>query len=169
VETRLAHRRGILGGILIRRQPSQQTTLKENPASRRGSPTQRPTPEPGPLRPIVEPLGDGLMLGFPDGFSVLLAPAVALPAALPRPLGALPVVVPMDEPVVPIDGPVVLPVAVELPAVEPVPLCAKASVLVRASAAANPIVANFMMLFLVYFRQGSNGGAPGDVPELMRM
>jgi hypothetical protein len=105
---------------------------------------------------------------------VLLAPAAELPALLPRLLDGLPVVVPVDEPVVPIDEPVVVPVAVEPPAVEPppaepAPLWAKASVLVSASAVANPIVANLMMLFPVYFRQGSNGGAPGDVPELMQM
>lgn len=105
---------------------------------------------------------------------MLLAPAVELPAPLPRLLDGLPVVVPVDEPVVPIDEPVVVPVAVEPPAAEPpaaepAPLWAKASVLVNASAAASPIVASRMMFSLFYFRQGSNGGAPGDVPELMRM
>jgi hypothetical protein len=95
---------------------------------------------------------------FPDGFTVLLAPAVALPAELPRLLDglAVPVVVPVDEPVVPIDEPVVVPVAVEPPAVdappaEPAPLCAIASVLVSTSAVANPIVASrdLMILSLV--------------------
>jgi hypothetical protein len=93
---------------------------------------------------------------FPDGFRVLLAPAVALPAELPRLLDGLPVVVAVDEPVVPIDEPVVVPVAVEPPAVdpppaEPAPLCAMASVLVSTSAVANPIVASrdLMILSLV--------------------
>jgi hypothetical protein len=89
---------------------------------------------------------------FPEGFRVLLAPAVALPAELPRLLDGLPVVVPVDEPVVPIDEPVVVPVAVEPPAVappaEPVPLCATASVLVSASAVANPIVASLDLMTL---------------------
>jgi hypothetical protein len=108
---------------------------------------------------------------------VLLAPAAEPPALLPRLFGELPVVVPVGEPVVPIDDPVVVPVAVEPAAVEPPaePVWAMASVLVSASAVANPIVASLpvvaslMMISLVYFRQGSNGGAPGDVPELMRM
>ena len=95
---------------------------------------------------------------FPDGFRVLLAPAVALPAELPRLLDGLPVpvVVAVDEPVVPIDEPVVVPVAVEPPAVdappaEPAPLCAMANVLVSTSAVANPIVASrdLMILSLV--------------------
>jgi len=110
---------------------------------------------------------------------VLLAPAAALPALLPRLSGALPVVVPIDglvvpEPVVPIDEPVVVPVAVDPPAVEPppaepAPVCARANVLVNASAVANPIVASRMMIFLVFFRQEENGGAPTDVPVLMGM
>ena len=99
-----------------------------------------------------------MMKLFPDGFRVLLAPAVALPAELPRLLDGLPVpvVVPVDEPVVPIDEPVVVPVAVEPPAVdpppaEPAPLCAMASVLVSTSAVANPIAASrdLMILSLV--------------------
>jgi hypothetical protein len=95
---------------------------------------------------------------FPDGFTVLLAPAAALPAVLPRLLDGLPVpvVVPVDEPVVPIDEPVVPvgePVAVEPPAVdpppaEPAPLCAMASVLVSASTVANPIAASLDLIIL---------------------
>jgi hypothetical protein len=99
---------------------------------------------------------------FPDGFRVLLAPAAALPAVLPRLLDGLPVpvvvpvdepVVPIDEPVVPVGEPVVVPVAVEPPAVdpppaEPAPLCAMASVLVSASAVANPIAASLDLMIL---------------------
>jgi hypothetical protein len=79
---------------------------------------------------------------------VLFAPAAALPAPLPRLLDGLPVVVPVDDPVVPVDEPVVVPVAVDPPVLEapPVPLCAEASVLVSASAVANPIVASFMVV-----------------------
>jgi hypothetical protein len=78
---------------------------------------------------------------------VLFAPAAELPALLPRLLDGLPVVVPVDEPVVPIDEPVVVPVAVEPPPAEPVPLCAKASVLVSASAVANPILVSLMICY----------------------
>jgi hypothetical protein len=92
---------------------------------------------------------------FPDGFTVLLAPAAALPAVLPRLLDGLPVpvVVPVDEPVVPVGEPVVVPVAVEPPAVdpppaEPAPLCAMTSVLVSASAVANPIAASLDLMIL---------------------
>jgi hypothetical protein len=92
-----------------------------------------------------------LILLLPDGFNVLFAPAAALPALLPTPLLGAPVVVPVDDPVVPTDEPVVAPAA-GLPAAEPPPAapappaCAKASVLVSANAAASLIVASFMIL-----------------------
>jgi hypothetical protein len=89
----------------------------------------------------VEPLGEGLISVLPDGFRALLAPAAALPAPLDAPL-ALPVVVPAaaDPVVVPLMAvPPVLPLA------EPVPDCASANVLVRASAVASPNVASFMI------------------------
>ena len=38
-----------------------------------------PVPEPG-VGPIVDPLGDGLIAVFPDGFSPLFCAAAALPA-----------------------------------------------------------------------------------------
>ncbi len=96
----------------------------------------------------VEPLGEGLMSVLPDGFSPLLAPAAALPALLDVPLPglvpmALPVVVPVaGDPVVPL---VAAPPVLELPLAEPVPDCASAYVLVRASAVASPNAASFMI------------------------
>jgi hypothetical protein len=90
----------------------------------------------GLLGPTVDPLGDELIRLLPEGLPALLAPAVALPAlvlAEPAPAAPLmPVVVPL----------VVDPVA-EAPPVEP-PACAKAVLLAKASAAANPIVANLI-------------------------
>jgi hypothetical protein len=111
----------------------------------------RPTPEPGGGA-SVDPLGDGLIRLFPDGFKPLFAPAAALPALPFRPV---PVEVPDDVPlVVPLrDDPVVIPLVADPPAAEPpaepVPLCAKAKLLESASAAANPMLVSFMMIFLV--------------------
>jgi hypothetical protein len=85
---------------------------------------------------MVDPLGEVLIKLLPDGLRALFAPAVALPAlvfAEPPPAAPLmPVVVPLD-----LD-----PVA-EAPPVE-VPLCAKATPPVSASAVANPSVASFI-------------------------
>jgi hypothetical protein len=104
--------------------------------------------------------------------TVLLAPAAALPALLPRLLVALPVV-PIDDPVVPpIDDPVVVPVAPGLAAVppaEPAPLCASANVLVSANTPAKPIVANFMIIVLRLLATTGQRTAARDVPELMRL
>jgi hypothetical protein len=102
----------------------------------------------------VDPLGEGLIKLFPDGFRLLFAPAAALPALLLIPLLVeLPVVVPfIEEPVV---VPVAAdPLAAELPPAEP-PACAKANVLVIASTAANPIVVSFIVvsIFVVDRRQ----------------
>ena len=85
----------------------------------------------------VDPLGDGLIALFPDGFRALFAPAAALPAPLlGMPVVEVPVVVPL------MDDPVVVPVAgapvVELAPAEPVPLCASANVLASVNAAASP-------------------------------
>jgi hypothetical protein len=96
----------------------------------------------------VDPLGEVLMAGFPDGFRPLFAPAAALPALLP--VVEVPVVVPF------VDEPVVVPLAAgppaaELPPAEPAPLCANANVLVSARAAANPIVVSLMFSFLLCF------------------
>jgi hypothetical protein len=103
---------------------------------------QRPAPEPPvPDGPIVEPLGDGLIEVLPDGFSPLFCAAPALPAP---PLMPLPVVVPVDEPVV-VPGVVVAPGEVALPEAPPVlVVCAIASVLAKAKAAASPKVAFLM-------------------------
>ena len=95
----------------------------------------------------VEPLGEGLISVLPDGFSPLLAPAAALPALLLMPVPApiaLPDVVPVVED--PVDAPLVaaLP-ATELPLAAPPPDCASAQLVVKKSAAANPIFANFMI------------------------
>jgi hypothetical protein len=78
----------------------------------------------------------------PDGFNPLLCAAAALPAPLLIPL--LPVVVPVEEPVV-VLGDVVAPGEVALPVLPPVDVdCAIANVLVRASTAASPNVAFLM-------------------------
>lgn len=95
---------------------------------------------------------------FPDGLRALFAPAAALPASLLMPLVLelpveLPVVVPGVVVVPGADDPVpVLPGAdppTELvplvPPVEPVPVCAIASVLANVRAAANPSVLSFMV------------------------
>jgi hypothetical protein len=83
------------------------------------------------------------MAVVPDGFNPLLCAAAALPAWLLMPLlpTVLPVVVPVEEPVV-VPGVVVMPGEVVLPPV--VVDCASASVLVNASAAASPNVADLM-------------------------
>jgi hypothetical protein len=95
----------------------------------------------------VDPLGEVLMAGFPDGFRPLFAPAAALPALLP--VVELPVVVPFVE------EPVVVPVAADPPAAElppaaPLLLWANANVLLNAKAAANPIVTSLMFSFLSF-------------------
>jgi hypothetical protein len=88
---------------------------------------------PGAFGVNVDPLGDVLMLLLPDGFTLLLAPAVMPPA--------LPVVVELLPPV-PVAAPVPAP-----PAPAPAP-AAKARVLENASAVANTIVVTFMDRFL---------------------
>ena len=96
----------------------------------------------------VEPLGDGLILLLPDGFSPLARPAAALPASFDMPLfGApleLPVVVPLteDPAVVPVAA---APPAAEPPPAEPLPDCASAKLPVKTSAVATPNVARFMI------------------------
>jgi hypothetical protein len=84
---------------------------------------------------------------FPDGLKGLLAPAAALPALLfALPLVELPVVL-GELVVVPfMEDPVVVPLA-GVPTVEfPPPDCASATVLVSASAVANPNVASLMVI-----------------------
>jgi hypothetical protein len=96
----------------------------------------------------VDPLGEVLIRLFPDGFTLLFAPAAALPAPLPRPPFAPLVEVPVVVPAV-VDLVVVPPAAgAELPAAEPVPLCASANVLASVSAAAKPMLVNLMVCFL---------------------
>jgi hypothetical protein len=92
----------------------------------------------------VEPLGEGLILVLPDGFSPLARPAAALPASFDMPLlGAvveLPVVVPLGE------DPAAVPVAAAPPAADPPPPdCARAKPPVTVSAAAMANVASFMI------------------------
>ena len=96
----------------------------------------------------VEPLGDGLILLLPDGFSPLARPAAALPASFDMPLFGTPVELPVVVPLT--EDPVVVPVAAAPPAAEPPPVepppdCASAKVPVSASAVANPNVASFMI------------------------
>jgi hypothetical protein len=86
---------------------------------------------PGAFGVNVDPLGDVLMLLLPEGFMLLLAPAVTPPA--------LPVVVELLLAPVPVAAPV--------PAPAPAP-AAKAIVLESASAVANTIVMTFMDRFL---------------------
>lgn len=102
------------------------------------------------MGPVVDPLGELFIKELPDGLYWLLAPAAALPALLFTPgdvaLPELPVVEPFVE------EPVVVPLAADPPAAEPPPaepppLCANATVLVSASAAANPIAKSLMMIF----------------------
>ena len=85
-----------------------------------------PGVEPGPAGAIVEPLGDGLMRVFPDGFNPLFCPAAALPALLVMPVPvALPdVVPPVEDPVVGLL--VAAPPVAELPLAEPLLDCASA-------------------------------------------
>jgi hypothetical protein len=94
---------------------------------------------------MVDPLGEVLIMLFPDGLRPLLAPAVAPPAfVLPdTPAPELPAVFPLMPVVVPleVDAPE-LPVA---PPAEP-PLCAKAAVPVSNNAVANPTVASLIGL-----------------------
>ena len=75
---------------------------------------------------MVEPLGDGLMRVFPDGFNPLFCPAAALPALLVMPVPvALPdVVPPVEDPVVGLL--VAAPPVAELPLAEPPLDCASA-------------------------------------------
>lgn len=94
---------------------------------------------------------------FPDGFAPLFRAAAALPALLGTPVlevlpAALPVVVPPvgDPAVVPPAAPPVL----ELPPGE-LPDCAKAKEFVKASAAANPSVASFMIAPFLGSRNGA--------------
>jgi hypothetical protein len=99
----------------------------------------------------VDPLGEGLIRLLPDGFKLLFAPPLALPAPVVIPLfRPPPVVVPGEVPmVVPfMDEPVVVPPAAAPPA-EPVPVWAKATPLERASRAASPMLVSFMMIFLL--------------------
>ena len=97
----------------------------------------------------VEPLGEGLISVFPDGFSPLFARPQQLPALLDMPvLGFVPIALPD---VVPVAGdPVVVPLVAappvaELPLAAPPLDCASAKLLVKASAVASPNVASFMI------------------------
>jgi hypothetical protein len=79
---------------------------------------------------MVEPLGDGLIRVFPDGFNPLFCPAAALPALLVMPVPvAAPMVLPDVIPVVedPVVGLLVAaPPVAELPLAEPLLDCASA-------------------------------------------
>jgi hypothetical protein len=123
--------------------------------------------------PTVDPLGDGFIRLLPDGFSVLLAPADEPPALkFEDPVPACPVVplfidplggaaptpaVPLAPPLAPAPAP---------PA--PPPLCANATVLVSASAAASNVTFIFIPVSLSAV-VGEQTGAAADVPALTRM
>jgi hypothetical protein len=101
------------------------------------------TPEPGPVGAKVDPLGDELGASvLPEGFVGL---GVATPG-LVAPV-ALPVVVPVVEE--PVAAPLMDPAggAAPAPLVPLLLLCARASVLVSASAPANVSVTSFMVIF----------------------
>jgi hypothetical protein len=110
-------------------------------------------PEPAP-GPIVGAPGGGSNAGLPEGFWKLFAPPDMLPAPVLSPLLVeLPVVNPgvvVPGVVVPLtDDPVLVPLVADPPTPgEPVPVCASANELANVSAAANPRVTNFMMGFL---------------------
>ncbi|KRR26672.1 hypothetical protein CQ13_23025 [Bradyrhizobium retamae] len=122
-------------------QPIVRSCDKKAPPS--GAFCYRPVVEPGPVGDRVEPLGEGLMWVFPDGFAGLFRPAAALPASLLMPVVELPPV-PLPAVVPLVEDPAAPPVP-ELPPAPLPPACAKAKVFVNASATANPIVASFMI------------------------
>jgi hypothetical protein len=98
----------------------------------------RPTPEPGPDGPKVDPLGEAFGPSvFPDGLMVLLGAVVVAAPRLPElPPAPVPVVVPAplaDEPPTP-----------ELAPAEP-PACANANVLDSDSTVARAIVVIFIV------------------------
>jgi hypothetical protein len=101
-------------------------------------------PEPGPVGANVEPLGEEFGPSvLPEGLAVSLGLVTAPPAP------ELPVVRPIDEPVV--VPPVAEPPAVELPPTEPPPedpVCANANVLESAKAVASAIVVSFIVVSL---------------------
>jgi pilus assembly protein Flp/PilA len=109
----------------------------------------------GLVGPTVDPLGDEFIKLLPEGFWVLLAPALEPPALkFEDPDGACPVVVPFDidplggaapTPAVPLAPAPVVPLApAAAPAAPPPPLSARASVLDMASA--NPSVRAFIFI-----------------------
>jgi hypothetical protein len=123
---------------------NQRASIRPNvkwktPPGGRGFYLQRPD---GLLGPKFDPLGDELIMPLPEGLLVLFAPPVALPAPPDTPdpvLPLWPVVAPL---------PAVAPLEVDPPLAAPAPveppLWAKATLLVSASAAANPNVASFI-------------------------
>jgi hypothetical protein len=90
---------------------------------------------------------------FPDGLAALFRPAAALPASLLMPVvpAPLPAVVPLVDP----GAPAAAPPVPELPPAPLPPACARAKVLVNASAMANPIVASFMIAPFFVVRNGA--------------
>jgi hypothetical protein len=103
----------------------------------------RPTPEPAPDGPSVDPLGEAFGPSvFPDGLMVLLGAVVV---AAPR----LPELPPAPVPVVPLVGlpaalPLMPPAPAEPPAAPP-PACANANVLDSDSTVARAIVVIFIV------------------------
>lgn len=113
-------------------------------------------PEPGPVGVNVDPLGEPLGASvLPEGFVVVFGP-VRVPDDMPvvEPGG-------FDSELLFMDEPVVAPVAVEPPALEPAPevpalLWASANVLESANAPANAMVVSFMVISLVDDREKTN-------------
>jgi hypothetical protein len=108
----------------------------------------RPTPEPAPDGPSVDPLGEAFGPSvFPDGLMVLLGAVVVaaprLPGLLPAPM---PVVPPVVVPVLPLmdEPPVPEPAPAEPPAAPP-PACANANVLDSDSTVARAMVVIFIV------------------------
>ncbi|HEY2246540.1 MAG TPA: hypothetical protein VGH70_03765, partial [Bradyrhizobium sp.] len=109
--------------------------------------------------PTVDPLGDEFIRLLPEGFCVLLAPALEPPALKFGELvpdGAWPVVVPLDidplggaapTPAVPLADPLAPAPAPAAPPPAP-PACANASVLVSANA--NPNVTAFIFIIVSF-------------------
>jgi hypothetical protein len=104
----------------------------------------RPTPEPAPDGPSVDPLGEAFGPSeFPDGLMVLLGAVVVAPPRLPElPPAPVPVVPPVGLPAAlpPVDAPP----APEAPAAPP-PACANANVLDSDSIVARAIVVIFIV------------------------
>ena len=124
--------------------------------------------EPGPAGASVEPLGEGLISAFPDGFTPLFRAAAALPALLVMPVSAVPPVA-LPDVVLPVEDPVVVPLVAARPVAEFLPVeppldCASAQVPVNVSAVANPNVAIFMIAPFLAAQGQTRSASPAFPP-----